>query len=261
MSASASTHSSAELFAGVYDRLFSGKDYASEARLARHLAKRFGWDGRGPLLEVGCGTGGHTLAMAKAGFMVTAVDVDPVMLGQAQDKAAAMEMENVRFVLGPVDEVDRDGFGFAFALFNVITYVEGTDALKALFGAVARRLRPGGPFVFDGWNGLAALRDPPGSKRMTVEDREGRVICRVTAENDLPRQRTTLTYELSVLAPDGRCIGTGRHSIIQTLWLPEQIQMAAGAAGFDVAFCGPLNGEDRPATDEDWKILYVLSRR
>jgi ubiquinone/menaquinone biosynthesis C-methylase UbiE len=46
-----------------------------------------------PALELGCGSGRVTLAVAQAGFLITGVDLSPQMLARAEQKLADMPEE------------------------------------------------------------------------------------------------------------------------------------------------------------------------
>jgi 2-polyprenyl-3-methyl-5-hydroxy-6-metoxy-1,4-benzoquinol methylase len=54
------------------------------------------------VLDVGCGTGEHTLMAASLGLDATGVDVSPVAIRMAQEKAAARGVASARFVTGDV---------------------------------------------------------------------------------------------------------------------------------------------------------------
>jgi ubiquinone/menaquinone biosynthesis C-methylase UbiE len=74
----------------VYNRI--GKMYDATRRddpeilhrLLRHLSAEQG----APVLEVACGTGNYTTALAESGFRMTGVDVSDVMLSRARSKSA-----------------------------------------------------------------------------------------------------------------------------------------------------------------------------
>ncbi len=64
------------------------------------LASSGGLAGR--VLDVGCGTGEHTLMAASLGLEATGVDVSPTAIRLAEEKAASRGVASVRFVTGDV---------------------------------------------------------------------------------------------------------------------------------------------------------------
>lgn len=68
-------------YASVYDLLYQDKDYAGECDLLTRLFADFGASPIGSVLDLGCGTGGHAMPLARRGFRVTGVDAAPAMLG------------------------------------------------------------------------------------------------------------------------------------------------------------------------------------
>jgi SAM-dependent methyltransferase len=100
------------------------------------------------LLDVPCGGGRHSLALASRGYDLTAVDISPAFLEVARSKASpgpgrvAWEQRDMR------DLPWQDTFDGAFSLGNSFGYLD--DAGNAAFlRAVARALRPGARFVLD----------------------------------------------------------------------------------------------------------------
>lgn len=143
-------------FAEVYDRAFADKDYAREAEVAHGML--------GPdvhrVLEVGCGTGNHSAALAARGLEVHACEVDDEMFDVAVRKHIDRTWSGVRLYRWSVTDLPSftTYFDGAVALFDVVNYCATSTALFTLFQGVWERLRPGAWFVFDAWNYHA---DPP----------------------------------------------------------------------------------------------------
>jgi SAM-dependent methyltransferase len=112
--------------------------YAADLDLWRELAAAAG----GPVLDVGAGTGRVALPLAAAGHAVTALDLDPDLLGALRERAAAAGLE--------IDTVAADAAGFdlggrEFALVAVPMQTIQLLGDRAGFFASARRaLAPGG---------------------------------------------------------------------------------------------------------------------
>ena len=108
---------------------------------------------RGPVLELGCGTGRVTRAMARAGAEVVAVDRMASMLRYARDRAErepAAARERVRFVRGDLRSV-RLGRRFALVVapFNVLMHLYTRRDIERCLATVRAHLTPRGRLVFD----------------------------------------------------------------------------------------------------------------
>lgn len=229
------------LFYRYYDTLFKKKDYSAETELVFRLAGKFGVDPE-RILEIGCGTGNHTVFLAQKSKEVVAIDVDPKMVELCRAKIKRKSIKNVTALHTRVEDLEENGFDLALALFNVVTYIASTEELESFMQGVAKQLNLGGIFVFDCWNGVAALRDPPKTKTGTDYT--------LVPTTDFFNQVTRLTYR----------IGQDSYSFSQTLWTPMQIQSAIKAAGMETLLCSPLMKPDKPATYKDWKIMFCCRK-
>lgn len=239
------------LFHEVYDSLFAAKDYRHEVLTGLNLG---GVSPPDRILEIGSGTGNHSLACAELGFGVVGVEIDEHMVEIARRKLLLAEpaiARRIEYFHGRACELPLEGFAMALSLFNVVNYCASGAELGAFMDGIANRLRTGASFVFDAWNGDAALKDPPRAKT-TVNDK---MIARLECETDAAMRVSVLTYRISTT--DGR---KGEHVIRHSLWSPGTLREAAAASGFDVLAVMPTSNAMRPATDEDWKLLFHCRR-
>jgi len=103
------------------------------------------------VLDVGCGTGFTSLALARAGAKVTGVDISKPMLGLARERAAKAAL--------PVTFIEADAsvhsfmpeFDLIFSRFGVMFF----DAPVVAFANMRTALKPGGRLAFVCW------RTPP----------------------------------------------------------------------------------------------------
>lgn len=107
----------------------------------------------GPVLELGCGTGRVSLAMAARGPEVVGVDAMAPMLARAEERASKATREiraRVKFIRGDMREVRlRRRFPLVVAPFNVFMHLyERSDVERAL-ATVRLHLQGGGRFLFD----------------------------------------------------------------------------------------------------------------
>jgi len=109
------------------------------------------------ILDVGCGTGRHSVALARHGFAVTGIDLSEDMLEKARERAAAAD-EQVTFVQSDAAKFDSEPvFDAAIGLCEGALGLlgQGDDPIDrelAVLRNVYAALNPGGRFVVNALN-------------------------------------------------------------------------------------------------------------
>ena len=112
----------------------------------------------GPVLDLACGTGRHSLLMAQNHRMVTAIDFSGVALDLLQKQAAALNIPVARS-----EKSTQIGFAQKERILAVQTDLERVELpekhfgvvictqylQRSLFPAITRSLRPGGMLIFE----------------------------------------------------------------------------------------------------------------
>lgn len=137
---------SPDLFTGTA-RWYARYRPAYPAAFFAHVIARFGLDGTGRLLDLGCGTGQLTLPLS--GFVAEAVGMDPEpeMLAAAAAQAQAASVANVHWVRG--SDRDLDALRGDLGAFRLVTigrafhWMDQDATLRTLDGMVT----PGGGVV------------------------------------------------------------------------------------------------------------------
>jgi ubiquinone/menaquinone biosynthesis C-methylase UbiE len=110
---------------------------------SRHLAKIVGLRGDEEVLDVACGTGNASLAVAPmlSHGRVTAVDFSSGMLAQARRKAAEAKLANIEFREGDMQSLDfRDRFDVAVCSFGIFFVSD----METQLAHIASTVKPGG---------------------------------------------------------------------------------------------------------------------
>ena len=148
----------AHSYDGMVESFDSFTDQFSHYAVDEMLA-RVPLDGRGELLDIGCGSGVVTLAAAKAfgpSSRITGLDLSPEMLAFAGQKAENAGLaDRIRFVEG-----DAEALPFAEAAFDSVVSLYAWRHLPDPAAATReafRVLRPGGTFVLAVGSGPALL--------------------------------------------------------------------------------------------------------
>jgi SAM-dependent methyltransferase len=144
--------------AALYD--YEYRRRRADVMFYRELAKqRLGNSGR--ILELGAGSGRATIALARAGYEVVAIDSSPAMLGKLRARVDALPSAVARRIT--IAEADLRGFELrrkagaakldqfplAIAVFNVLEHLYTRVEIDACLRSVARHLAPDGAFAFD----------------------------------------------------------------------------------------------------------------
>lgn len=242
-------------YAAAYDLLYGDKDYEAEVELVERLLA-----GRGvaSILDLGCGTGGHAVPLARRGYEVVGVDRSEPMLAHAREKAAGLP---AKFALGDVRDVDLGReFDAALMLFAVLGYqVDDQDAVAALASA-RRHLRPGGLLLFDAWYAPAVLAQRP-SERHRVVERDGIRLER-TSTGRLDPERAVCHVGFSLRRTEaGGATSTFAESHEMRYFDEAELESLTRAAGLDLVRLGAFPEVEREPDTSTWSVLGVAEAR
>jgi SAM-dependent methyltransferase len=198
--------------AAHYDRIYSFKDYAAEARALAELLRA---DGRRirTVLDVACGTGAHAAALTDGhGFEVDGIDLDPALLA-----IAAAKCPRGRFLQADMTDLHLGRtFDAVLCLFGSIAYTVTPSRLRAALACLREHVAPGGvvivePFLTpDGFvaghtSSITAESDGVRVTRSNRSERDG-AVCRLNfdyvIEGPGGTQRANEVHELGLFSVD-----------------------------------------------------------
>ena len=147
--------------ADYYDASPMVTQRTEDVRFYCQAARQFG----DPVLELGCGTGRITLAMAEAGYRVVGLDISGKMLARAEEKRAAMRTETrerVHLVQGDMTNFDLgEKFRSIVIPFRAFQHLLETEEQIRCLQCVKKHLAPGGRLIMDFFQTDAArMHDP-----------------------------------------------------------------------------------------------------
>lgn len=110
------------------------------------------------ILDLGCGTGRHTIELAKRGYFVTAVESSPELIHKATDKAlrslSQKQIDNITFV--NVDarkaQLIHGKYDVVICLYDVIGSYRTPEDNEAIIKTIYRKLKKGGKAVISVMN-------------------------------------------------------------------------------------------------------------
>lgn len=246
-------------YARYYDLLYRDKDYVAEAAFVHGLLAAHGTP-TGTLLELGCGTGGHAVPLARHGYSVTGYDLSSEMVVEARARAPEELKAHLEFHVGDVRTLNAGcQFDAVVSLFHVASYQTGDDSIADMLATAARHLRPGGTFLFDFWYGPAVLSQRPSVrvKRLQAEDIE---VLRIAEPVEHPNENC-VDVNYTVFVTD-RVTGAIRmleetHRM-RYFFLPE-LRLLLSMAGFSISRQVEwLSGSD--PSEQSWSVTIVATR-
>lgn len=136
-----------DYFDASYPRRYAmdGEQTVAEVLMLRDLLP----DAPADLLDVACGQGRHSIALARGGYTVVGLDASEPLLAQAR-AAAALEGVELSFVPGDMRAIPYVAcFDAAINMFTAFGYFSDEAENMAVLAGIARALKPGGRLVME----------------------------------------------------------------------------------------------------------------
>lgn len=204
------------------------------------------------VLDLGCGTGRLTLAMAAAGHTVTGVDPAGASLDAARIKTGA---ENITWIQGSTEVLPGTAFDVAVMTSHVAQFFVSDEQWDKALTDLHRSLVPGGKLAFD-------TRDPRASgwKRWNPSDSRRQVALpdgrRVTATIDVDAVTdNVVSFTIRYAFSDGQALASTGDLRFRT---EAELRSSLAEAGFAIEeIYGGWNREPIGAADGE---LLVIAR-
>ena len=125
------------------------------------------------VLDLCCGAGRHSRALARAGLDVVGADLSTDLLNEAREQSEKLKINYLRCDMRDVPLADASLDG-AVSLFTSFGYFEREEDDQRVLQGVARMLKPGAGYLFDFFNRAPTLSR---LKRVSVSYVNGACLC------------------------------------------------------------------------------------
>jgi SAM-dependent methyltransferase len=247
-------------YAGCYDSVYRDKDYESECAFLLEAFKRHSPRKVETILDLGCGTGGHAIPLARNGMNVVGIDRAPKMLEVARTKAKSADVES-RTIFEEGDLATYSAgktFDAVLCLFSVLCYQTDTTAVLNSLLNMKRHLNPGGTLICDFWHGPSVLMQPPTDRFKIIEEPGIRIIRLSHPVLDTNANVVTIDYRFfEIHGKEIKSEATETHAI-RYFFTPE-INFLFAQAGLVIRDYHPSFQHGQPITPNDWTVMVVAS--
>ncbi len=243
--------------AHVYDRLNAEIDYAAWADFTEECFRRFLPCRPALVLDLACGTGSMTLALAARGYDMIGIDGSADMLSEALRRS--IDTPGILWLHQDMRSFELYGtVGAVTCCLDSLNYLLAEEELRATLGTVHNYLDPDGLFLFD-MNTPYKFHRVYGDNAYILEDRlrdeetgeELPIFC--GWQNSYDPETELCDFDLSIFEalPDGTYVRRDEHQRERCYSL-ETVRKALLDAGFamigvweDFAFREPTDTSER----------------
>lgn len=241
-----------------YDLIYREKDYETECDYLEQLFGRFSVTPVKSLLDLGCGTGGHALLMARRGYEVTGVDMSELMLQKAKEKAAEQRL-SVEFLLSDIRRLDVGcSFDAVISMFAVISYQTTNEDLLDAFGSVRRHIKEGGIFIFDSWHGPAVLFERPGERLREFESETHKVYRFARPVLHVEKNMVEVNYTVLSRDKSTDIVKEVKEKHQVRYLFSQEVELLARLKGFGLLATYPFMTMEEGVSEKNWNVTFVL---
>lgn len=241
-------------FAAYYDNLTKDVDDEVRSGYISNFFRRYGVSD-GIVLDLACGTGRMSIALAVKGYDVIGVDASPEMLCAAQENAAAAGRSDLLFLCQRMEELDLFGtIRGCVCTLDSLNHLPDAQAVQATFGRVALFMEPGGIFVFD-VNSVYKHREVLGDNTFVMEEEDVFLVW----QNVYFSETDSVEITLDFFERDGETYFRETEQFCERAYPAEQLALWLEDSGFEVLHILGELSEEAPAADE--QRLYFVARR
>ena len=159
------------------------------------------------------------------------------------------------------EEINDKEFNLMISMFYVVNHLTSFKQLRSFLELASEKLNKNGLLVFDAWNGIAAIKEPPySSTRVRYSSGKNKIVTKCLANTDLLNSFIKMNNYVEVFENE-ELIHSFSYDLEHTLWTPFILKEMLNEYNFDVLEINKSYSVDKRASFKDYKIMYVCKNR
>jgi len=245
-------------YAQVYDALYRDKDYDTECDFLNTVFRQFGKTPIKRVLDLGCGTGGHSIPLARMGYSVIGIDRSVEMLKTARRKADTFNLDgNLKFKTGDIQTAECQGtFDAVLCMFAVLSYQVSNAELTAVIANARQHLPKGGLFIADFWYGPGVLCERPSERIKDIRVGNDRIIRLVMPVLNSEENIVEVKYRILKFEKN-RLIGEIQETHNMRYLFKPELEYILTQSQFTLEHFGPFGQLHEKLSEAHWNAMFV----
>ena len=241
-----------KFYSKYYDKIYSSKNYILEINFIVRLIKKFTSTKNPLILELGSGTGQHTLELVKKKYQVEGLEKSKEMIKNLKKKNKKIKIYNQDMRTFNL----KKKYDVIIALFNVVNYLISINDFIKLVERGKKHLNKNGIIIFDYWNTAAVNYLKPKKKIFKYHSKKLK-ITRLAKPIIKGNNRIDISYSLHVIDKSKKFNFNEKHSV-RHYSINELVKIFRNKS-FKLLYNREMATGSRP-TKNNWNICAVFQK-
>ena len=239
-------------YSELYDLIYEQKNYEDECdRVRKFFVFK---DQIQDILELGCGTCGHTIIFSKLGYQIDAVDKSKKMLNIAKKKIETNNIKNINLILSDIYQLNiSKRYDVILLLFNVVGYLDNIELFLKL---IKKNLKKGSLLIFDFWNKSAVKKNGPKKSIKFFEKNFLQIEKKSFGKIINGKDSIDIKIETSFIKKRNKVSASKERHLIKYYDLKE-LQDSLKSEGYEPLKFEDFNIPERKPDDVSWNVFCV----
>lgn len=247
--------------AKYYDLIYDYKDYNKESDFIQKIFRKYALSRPRRILDLGCGTGGHVIPLARKGYSCCGIDLSAQMIRLAREKAREYKIKNVDFkICGMQNFSIPKKFDAVISMSSAICFLTTYRDFKLALDKIKASLKKNGILLFDFWNGFVVINQFSPTK-VAVRRRGAEELIRVSRTKlDLSRQQVLVDINVKLIK-NKAILDEFKDKHTVRFYFLDEMRNYLEINGFKVLHICPFGQLDKNANiTKDWNVT-IISRK